>query len=197
MHPALVVLVGLLFLSAACIEVERQVEISPESVPERIRGARWAEAPVSYCVARDGQSGFVDDAVLTELAQRAVAAWGVPVEFLGDCAAGVVTENDANEIGWGDLGEQGESLTEAGSTNIRYRTGPGGGQPEIVEADVTLETDPANPSEACLYTTLLHEAGHLFGVPHLGEDTVMSPVILECRQELTPADRSAIEELYQ
>ena len=196
MRISFAILAGLLFLGTACIEVTPDIEITPESVPERIRGARWDETPVSYCVARDGQTGFVEHAALVQLTQEAMAAWGVPVEFTGDCAAGVVSQNDANEIGWGDLGERGESLTEAGSTNIRYRT-QDGGPPEIIEADVTLETDPANPSQECLYTTLLHEAGHVFGVPHLGEDTVMSPVILECRQELTPADLAALDELYQ
>jgi len=63
---------------------------------------------------------------------------------------------------------------------------------------VTIEREPARGRDGieCLYTTLLHETGHVFGVPHLEASTVMSPVITDCLQALTPADIAAIEALY-
>jgi hypothetical protein len=127
-----------------------------------------------------------------------MAAWGVPTSFLGDCDGPLVEGNGVNEVAWGTLPGDPGQLSEAGESSIRYRSRLFGGPPSIVEADVTIERDPAGGRDTaeCLYTTLLHEAGHVFGVPHLDVSTVMSPVITDCLQELTPADHAALSGLY-
>ncbi len=186
-------------LLSACITIQpQQVEITPGTVSPQIEGARWPQTPIAYCTVRDEQAGYEDYDTFVALTQRAMAAWAVPTTYEGDCAGGIVGDDGTNEVGWGELGEAPGTLNEAGNTNIRYRTTPGGGSPDIIEADITIEREPARgrSTEECLYTTLLHETGHLFGVPHLEQGTVMSPVIEDCLQELTPADRASLATLY-
>jgi hypothetical protein len=194
--PALVVAALLL---SACVRIEQQsVEVTAGTVSPELRGAKWAHLPISYCTVRNEQGGFMDYRTFVALTQRAMAGWGVPTAYDGDCGHGIIEGDGQNEIGWGDLGNEPGHLGEAGNTNIRYRSTLAGGPPDIVEADITIERTPSRgrDTEACLYTTLLHEAGHLFGVQHLDAGAVMSPVIENCLQALTPADLAAIAELY-
>ena len=174
------------------------MQATPEPVPTQILGARWPETPIAFCIVRQGPEGYVDHETFVILARRAIEAWGLPTAFQGDCGGPITPDNGANEIGWGDLPGDPEGLTEAGETHIRYRSDRLGGPPDIIEADVTIERRPARgrDTEECLYTTLLHEAGHVFGVPHLTMSNVMAPIIADCIQELTPADHAALDELY-
>lgn len=186
--------------ATACITIveEAPIEVTPGVVPEEIRDASWPRTPVTYCIVRDEEGGFADHETFASLTQRAVAAWGIPSAYTGDCDGPITAGNGVNEIGWGDLGSGVQNLSEAGNTSIRYRSTPSGGPPDIIEADITIAREPARgrDNDECLYTTLLHEVGHLFGVPHLEAGTVMSPVISDCLQELTPGDIEAIQRLY-
>jgi hypothetical protein len=186
-------------LLAACIEIRQQaVEVAPGTVPPEIRGARWPDLPIGYCIVRDPEGGFVDHDAFAALVQQAFSAWGVPTAYEGECDGPLVHNNGRNEVSWGDLDVTPDELTEAGNTNLRYRSTPFGGPPDITEADVTIHRMPASGkgTEACLYTTLLHETGHVLGLPHLGADTVMSPVISDCLDAPTPADLAKRDELY-
>jgi hypothetical protein len=188
----------LLLLASACVVVQPELQITPEPIPTEVLGAHWSEPSIPYCIVSEGEGGFVDHATFVSLVQQAMAAWGVPTTFEGDCAGPITAGNQTNEIGWGSLpGDPGE-LTEAGETSLSYRAGLRGGPPQIMEADITIEREAARGRDSveCLYTTLLHETGHVFGLPHLGMSTVMAPVITDCLQELTPADRAALAELY-
>ena len=188
-----------LFSLTACIEVyDQRVEVTPGTVPPEIRGAKWPNTPIEYCIVRDGSEGFVDHETLVSLTQQAFAAWGVETQFEGDCGGPIANDNGRNEIGWGDLGKAPDDLTEAGNTNIRYRTSLLGGAPDITEADVTIHREPARGkgNEACLLATLLHETGHVLGLPHLSTESVMSPVITDCLDAPTPEDVRALDELY-
>jgi hypothetical protein len=190
--------VVLLLLLTSCVSLQQQkIEVTPGTVPPEIQGARWPDMPVSYCTVRDDQGGFVDYQTFVRLLQQAISQWGVPTAYSGDCGHAIEAGDGTNEVGWGDLGAP-SNLNEAGNTNIRYRSTPGRGTPDIVEADITIERTPAagRDTEDCLFTTLLHETGHLLGVQHLDASTVMSPVISDCIQELTPDDQAAIHALY-
>jgi hypothetical protein len=196
----LIVLVACFGLSlTACVEVQqRRVEVTPGTVPPEIRGARWPDMPIEYCVVRDGRGGFVDHETFVALTQQAFVAWGVETAFDGDCNGPIAHNNGRNEIGWGDLAGNPNDLTEAGNTNLRYRSTLLGGPPDITEADVTIHRNPASGkgNETCLLATLLHETGHVLGLPHLGRGTVMSPVITDCLAAPTPDDLAALRELY-
>jgi len=188
----------LTLLLCACIEARPEVSFTPEPMPTEIQGARWAETPVSYCIVRDEVGGFVPYETFVSLTHRAMEAWGVPVTFEGDCPGPITRNNGINELGWGDLPGDPAELTEAGQTKLLYQSSRDGSPPDIVEADITIEREPAQgkATEECLYTTLLHETGHLLGLPHLETSNVMAPVIVECLQELTEADRAALDALY-
>jgi hypothetical protein len=185
--------------SSACIRVhQQQVEVTPGTVPAEVEGAKWPDMPIAYCIVAQGQGGFVSNETLVALTQRALEAWGVATSYEGECGGPLTHGNGRNEIGWGELGGDPLSLAEAGNTNIRYRSSLLGGAPDIIEADITIEREPprGKATEECLYTTLLHETGHVLGLPHLDASTVMAPVIQDCLQELTPVDLTAINELY-
>jgi hypothetical protein len=115
--------------------------------------------------------------------------------------------NGRNEVAWGSI-----DMDEVGQEAGVYRNGltrklfqscpescPGGAQSELIEADILLAPSPPIDfqNEACLFWTLLHEAGHFVGVPHLEFPAVMAPESVDCPQDLTIADHSALAELYE
>jgi hypothetical protein len=187
-------------LTLACVKFEREVDVTPGTVPPEVEGAYWPDTPVSYCIVRGSEPGFVEHDVLVQTTMEAFDAWGIETSYEGECEGRAEQGNGRNEVSWGELGSEGSSsLAKAGNTNIRYRTTPlGGGAPDITEADIILDADPpaGKDSVECLRSTLLHETGHFLGLHHLGGETIMSPVITDCLQEPTQADRDALAELY-
>lgn len=184
---------------AACNQIETKVVVqsSPESIPSEIAGARWPEnkLPVHYCLDPDG--GFLSADDVLQLIARAFDAWGVAAASDGICDGAVAPANGRNEFSWAQLSQKGAELSEAGKTNLRYRL-PEGGIAQIIEADIQIDSNaPKSRRNAdCLYTTLLHETGHFLGLHHLSSSAVMSPVVTECIQVLTPEDQQALVALY-
>ncbi len=197
----------LALLAVGCIEMRREVpaEVTPGTVPVEIQDARWDGFPVSYCLVPD--PGPFDPARLAEMAGVAFDAWGVDATFAGECEGPVERGNGQNEVAWGmpantqaPTGEGG--VFQAGFTQQLFQTCPGGceggAQSRIVEADILIT--PSLPehfsTEECVFSTLLHEAGHFLGMPHLESPAVMAPATDECPQSLTDADRAAFSSLY-
>jgi hypothetical protein len=197
---AAVAITAALFLLGGCLETERrEIPVTPGVVPEEIQGAAWEDFPINYCVVNQPDGGFVQHEVFVRLTQQAFTAWGVPSRFEGDCPEGIQRGNGRNEIGWGRLETPGASIHQAGQTSIRFRQRAlGGGGPEIVEADIVVESDPPRGlrTEECLYTTLLHEVGHFLGAHHIAPPAVMAAALTDCPQKLTEADQALIRELY-
>jgi len=144
--------------------------------------------------------GFVSDQKFRELIQRAFASWGLASVNDGDCAEAKQGDR-RNEFSWAPSPQSpNDRAYEAGYTRLSYLSCPrscaGGSAYEIVEADVLIDPTPPRRTEQCLFTALLHEVGHFWGLPHLGAGTVMAPVSTECRQQLTQADAAALTALY-
>ena len=198
MYRLLLLPLPLALLLGACVSVQQRVEVTPGTVSPQIVGAKWPQTPVAYCIVRDDEGGYVDYDTFVALTQRAMAAWGVPTTFAGECDGSMRLGDGQNEIGWGDLGGDPGNLTEAGRTDLRYRSGILGSPPDIIEADITIERVPAQgkATQQCLYTAILHETGHLFGLTHSSAGTIMAPVISDCLQAPTPADLAALNKLY-
>jgi hypothetical protein len=194
---SLLALLATLLLSG-CFTIERQIEITPEAVPEEFQNAAWEDLPVSYCVVPN-EEGLVGHDSFIQMIERAFQQWGVEVQGEGTCSSEQRKGNGRNEIAWGNLGSGEGSITEAGETSVSYRRCALCRTPEIVEADIVIDVNPPRRmrSEACLYTTILHETGHFLGVHHLPSPAVMAPVLSGCPQELTQADLEAIAALYQ
>ena len=186
---------------AACVTIDRGVSVTPAPTPEEIDGATWRQLPVTYCIVKDEQAGFVSHERFVQLTRRAFDTWGLPYRFEGDCPGAPAEGNGRNEIYWGTLGEAeggGRTFHEAGRARMLYRNVGASEQAHIVEADIVIEQDPPSQlrSERCLLTTLVHEVGHFLGIHHLEQPAVMAPVISGCNPELTDADREALLELY-
>jgi hypothetical protein len=183
-------------LTACAINRQPRVVFTPEPESTDFEGARWEHLPVHYCISRSGE-GFVDFNTLVQTAKESFQAWGEGAAYDGECLGSTGNANGRNEITWGQLGDPNARLNEAGATNVRYRR-VGNKPPEIIEADIVLDSDPPHDQRTldCLHTTLLHEIGHLYGLPHLSDPAIMAPVINECTSELTAADRNAMRQLY-
>jgi hypothetical protein len=190
-------------LLAGCVRYERIEPVAPGTVPPEVQDASWQELPVNYCIVEQRGAGFVDVERLAVLVQGAFEAWGVAAERQAACETSLPDRNRVNEIAWGNLGRSSAEMHQAGETTLRFRHprplfGGDGGGPEIIEADIVLEANPpaALRTEACLYTTLLHEVGHFLGARHLEAPAVMAPMLTSCPQELTEADLQEVARLY-
>lgn len=202
---------AMLLVGTACIEVQRetQIDVTPGEVPEEIRDARWQSLPVSYCIV-PSDAGFVETDRFTELVAEAFAAWDAEVASDGECDT-AERGNERNEITWESPDAEGVSPSGASSDGGVFQAGftrqlfrqcvsgcQGGAQSQIVEADILITPEPPEEfrNDECLFSTLLHEAGHFLGVPHLESPAVMAPASTECPQELTEADRTVLADLY-
>ena len=191
----------LVLLGLSCVAIDVPVEITPETLPPEIEGARWQDTPVRYCVSPvDG--GFASPVDLAASVEDVFRRWGIATVNDGACDGDPISGNGRNEIGWGEPPDQGDGLHAAGYTRLLFQScagGCGGGsETQVVEADVFVHPDPPGPlrSDRCLAATLLHETGHFLGLPHLESPAVMAPVSRDCPRELTEADREAIRALY-
>ncbi len=164
---------------------------------------RWDTLPVHYCIDESDQ-GFLSETVFIDLVHRAFADWGVPTTDDGACAGPSQEGDGVNEIGWGS--PEGERVRrrsfEAGVTLLRSNECVSNCNPDdrvhLVEADIIIDRNPPSPfhTQACVYSTLLHETGHFLGLEHLPAPAVMAAETSSCPQELTPADRAALVDRY-
>lgn len=194
-------LVVLLALTASCVTIERPFEVTPEVVPAELVGARWQQLPVRYCLV-PSELAFVPHARFVALTEDAFAHWGLDSVNEGDCDE-IGERNGRNEISWGEAPEIGNGTTyESGHARVIYsrcvQSCPANSQTIIIEADILIDPTPPErgQTEACLFSTLMHEVGHFLGVPHLESPALMAPVTSSCRQDLTSADRQALVDLY-
>ena len=196
-------LVFVLVTALSCVTIGRRViEVTPGPVPQQLQGARWDELPARYCFVAS-EAGFLPHARFVELTNEAFARWGVESVSEGDCDE-AKENNERNEITWGEAPEQSASpVQETGYARLLYsrcvQNCPNGAETRIVEADILIDPSPPEyaRTEACLFSTLLHESGHFLGVHHLSSPAVMAPVSTTCPQELTVADKEAIAALYE
>jgi hypothetical protein len=166
---------------------------------------RWTELPVHYCIAASAEAGFVPEDAFTSTVAQAFLAWGVAAVDDGTCAGPAVDDDGVNEIGWDHLQNadtEQSDVYEAGVTQTRYsectRGCPANDRISLVEADVRIDTSPPRRfrTEQCLYSTLLHEAGHFLGLDHLPAPAVMAAETSTCPTELTDADLAALRARY-
>jgi hypothetical protein len=165
---------------------------------------RWTDLPVHYCVAVSAD-GFVGSDTFTSAVEQAFAAWGVPSIDDGACPGPPADDDEISEIGWDHLQNadtQQSDVYEAGVTQTRYsectRGCPADDRISLVEADVRIDTSPPRRfrTQQCLYSTLLHEAGHFLGLDHLPAPAVMAAETSTCPTELTDADLTALRARY-
>ncbi|MGE0686194.1 MAG: matrixin family metalloprotease [Dehalococcoidia bacterium] len=203
MSRLFVLLVTVLLTTSACIEITApEIVVTAEPQAEELRGARWQNVPVEYCVVENGR-GFATTAEFRSLTARAFQTWGIAAIDRGVCSGDITRANGVNEFGWGRDEEAQGGNEEAGFTRILYRECGRSGcandaRNQIVEADIVINDAPPErwQNSRCLYSTLLHETGHFLGLPHLDSPALMAPASAGCPQDLTEADRQALELLY-
>ena len=164
---------------------------------------RWDSLPVHFCISAGG-GGYVTNQQFVEDVQRAFDAWGLPSQDDGACGP-VAPDDGKNEIGWGSLAansDPGGRTYEAGLTQTVTRECTANCDPNdrirLSEADITIDSEPPREfrSEACLYSTVLHETGHFLGLGHLPLPDVMAAKTSGCPTELSSADRAAMRDRY-
>jgi hypothetical protein len=160
---------------------------------------RWSELPIRYCIAGFPSTGRVTEA-FENLIQRAFTDWGVASVYDGVCAGQPTEGNGVNEVGWAALGSPRSSaagLYEAGETRKELMG------TTIVEADILLDPtaylqpDTARDRTLCVFSTVLHEVGHLLGLEHSPPPSVMQTGTTECPAVLSAADRATVAERYR
>ncbi|MDP9235808.1 MAG: hypothetical protein M3P30_00165 [Chloroflexota bacterium] len=165
---------------------------------------RWASLPVSFCISAAGDGGYVPPAAFIDAVERAFTAWGLAWRNDGACGP-VASPDGVNEIGWGSLDgntSRRQRSYEAGLTEVNSSVCTAGcdlnDKVKITEADITIDSAPPREfrSETCLYSTMLHEAGHFLGLEHLDPPAVMAAETSGCPSELTIRDRAVLAERY-
>ncbi|HEY7268608.1 MAG TPA: matrixin family metalloprotease [Dehalococcoidia bacterium] len=194
--------------SAACAAYGDRTSSEP-SPQQGVQGGgandtlHWPALPVTYCLDL-AQDGYADPATFTRLVHMAFDAWGVESQDRGRCDGGLKESDQRNEIGWGAPPvppANGPGVYEAGYTRLRFRNctrNCHGIASDLLEADVIIDRNAPRTyrNERCLYSVLLHEVGHLLGLPHMPAPSVMASVTNSCPQEPTDADRRALADLY-
>jgi hypothetical protein len=128
----------------------------------------------------------------------------VPSQAEGRCDRDMRQGDGKNEIGWATPPvppANGGGVYEAGYTRLRYRAcvrDCHGANFEILEADIVIDQNAPRGfrSETCLYSAILHEVGHLLGLPHLPPPAVMAAVTTACPQAPAQTDRRALDQRY-
>jgi Matrixin len=171
----------------------------PQDNSANATSSRWRTTPIQYCVI-PSTAGIVTHERLVSLIGQAFDQWGVDSSYQGPCAGPGLEGNGRNEVYWGSLGSSEGPTRRAGEAQLRYvscDTCQGAGS-YIVEADLVVDPEPpaSRRNEACVFTTLLHEVGHMLGAPHLAPPAVMASVMDTCPQQLTEADLRSIAHLY-
>ncbi len=203
-------------LAVACIDLDHTGGSATGNSPQAAAGSRnglppnpagllrWDDLPVHYCIDFSS-AGYLSDGLFATLVDKAFAAWGVPSVDDSSCSGPVTEADGTNEIGWGTPPGRPEGhgrVFEAGVTNIRSSECVTECDPndrvQISEADIIIDNNPPREfrTQACLFSTLLHEVGHFLGLDHLPAPAVMAPQTSSCPQQLTAADRDALNERY-
>jgi hypothetical protein len=171
----------------------------PQETITDATSSRWRSTPVQYCVV-PSSAGIVTHDRLVSLLGHAFDQWGVQSSFQGPCQGPASEGNGRNEVYWGSLGSPDGPARRAGEAQLRYVSCDTcqGAASYIVEADLVIDPEPpaSRSNEACVFTTLLHEVGHMLGAPHLAPPAIMAPVMDTCPQQLTEADLRSIARLY-
>jgi Matrixin len=193
-----------LFAVTGCIVSESAPALvsgppEPQETSTNATSSRWRTTPVQYCIV-PSTTGIVTHDRLVTLIGHAFDQWGVESAYQGPCAGPGSEGNGRNEVYWGSLGSSEGPTQRAGEAQLRYVSCDicQGAGSYIVEADLVIHPDPpaSRRNEACVFTTLLHEVGHMLGAPHVAPTAVMASVMDTCPQQLTEADLRSIAHLY-
>jgi hypothetical protein len=164
---------------AALFLDERLTAFDPptdESYPASV----WWEKPIQYCVNPVGGPPGLDGEAFVALVERAADRWQevadghLPLESQGRCESSPDARGDGvNTVGWtDDLG-----------LVIAAQAWPDADQGVVNEIDIRVSRgyfqrlrarDPTKTLQTCVFSTLVHELGHLIGLDHPGSRSLAS-----------------------